>query len=104
MRRHTYVLPLAVFVIGKGSVFCEVETDAEGKLDILSLAVKLDTPGVQHAMPPPFFDAQIVIDCRSVARKRSRISLLCVFCKPLNGKWRRDYDAGNVNDILPPSC
>jgi hypothetical protein len=41
-------------VIGKGSVFCEVETDAEEKLDILSLAVKLDTPGVQHAMPPLF--------------------------------------------------
>lgn len=56
MRRHAsfYVLPLAVFVIGKDCVFCEVRTDAEEKLYILSLAVKLETPGVQEAMPVLF--------------------------------------------------
>jgi hypothetical protein len=79
MRRHSsfYFLLRAVFVIGGGCVFCEVGTDAKETLNVCSLTVNLDTR-VYKTRCLSFFDVHVVMDCRSVARKRSRISLLCV--------------------------
>ena len=73
-------------MIAKACVFCEVGNGAGKKLNILGLTIKLDTR-VYNTRCLSFFDVHIVIDCRSVARKRSTISLLCVLRKPWNGKW-----------------
>jgi len=75
-----FVLPRAVFVIGKGCVVCEVGTNAKEKRNILGLPLKLDTP-IDNTQCLSLFYVHIVIGCRSVARKRSRISLRCAFCK-----------------------